>query len=242
MPKKTKKVEKVLTDYSQTTFLIERYYQIQEHRIALYSQVRALEKAGEKHDFVLGYAQQFEVMEKQLTKDIKNEVKNHPIFAWMKAQKGIGPILAASLIANIDIHKAEHISSVWKYCGQGVDLETGKADRRTKGKKISWNPFLKMTCWKIGESFVKVKGKYRTIYDTSKVFYQNKFPKEVKEGSRTLYTKGHIHAMSKRRAVKMFLSDMWLEWRKIEGLPISAPFMHRGDENFKFHDGTKPNV
>jgi len=52
-----------------------------------------------------------------------------------------------------------------------------------------------------------------------------------KDGKKTLYTKGHIHAMAKRRTVKLFLSHFWLEWRKLEGLPISEPFAHRGLAN-----------
>lgn len=209
------------------TFLIERYYSLQEHRITMFAQARELEEAGNSPDLVKGYAERFEELEKMIAKDIKNSVKDHPMFAWFKTVKGIGPILSASLIANIDITKADHTSSVWKYCGLSIDPETMKAERRKKGTKISWNPFLKTTCWKIGESFVKTKGKYRMIYDTSREFYDRKFPTEVKDGNKTLYTKGHKFAMAKRRTVKLFLSDMWVEWRKIEGLPVSEPFMHR---------------
>ena len=147
-----------------------------------------------------------------MEKYIHQEFRKHPMYRYLKGVKGIGPILGGALVALIDIEKAQHASSVWKYAG----LAPGQ--KRTKGQKIDYNPSLKVACWKIGEAFVKTKGTYRGIYDTSKLYYQHKYPE---------YTKGHIHAMSKRRAVKLFLSDFWAAWREHEGLPVSEPFVHR---------------
>ena len=72
----------------------------------------------------------------------------------------------------------------------------------------------------------------RKIYDTSKEFYQRKFPNEVKvEGTKIVkYTKGHIHNLAKRRCTKQFLANMWARWRQMEGLPVTPPFMHREDK------------
>lgn len=217
---------------NQVKFLIERYYQIQEHRIALGNQLRALEESEQEYKMIEWYFDQFHTIEKQIVKDVKKALKDHVMWKWLEDVKGIGPILAGGLLSTIEIEKADHASSVWKYAGLSVNPETGRGERRKKGEKISWNPFLKTVTWKIGESFVKVKGEYRQIYDTSKEFYQKKFPEEVKEkdSKRVLYTKGHIHAMSKRRSVKLFLSHFWAEWRKREGLEVSVPFAHRGED------------
>lgn len=218
-----------MKNQSEVTFLIERYYQTQEHRIAMGNQIFQLEEAGEPHEKLQEFFDQFHKIEKGIAKYLASALKDHPMWPWFQEVKGIGPILASALIANIDIAKAEHVSSLWKYCGLAVDLDTGEGEKRQKGKKITWNPFLKMTCWKIGESFVKTKGKYRHIYDTSKDFYKRKFPTEVKvkDSKIVKYTKGHIHAMAKRRAVKLFLSDLYIAWRTQEGLPVSEPFTHR---------------
>ena len=206
----------------ETTYLIERYYQMQEHRIAMGNQILALKKAEEETNPLEDYFERFHSIEKDIVKYLKSTVKSHQMAEWLEAVKGIGPVLASALLSTIDIKKADHASSVWKYAG----LAPGQ--KRQKGKKLDYNPFLKTICWKIGESFVKTNGEYRGIYDTSKEFYQKKFPKEIKEGKRTLYTKGHIHAMAKRRAVKLFLSNFWAQWREMEGLPVSVPFAHRG--------------
>ncbi|HWT40242.1 MAG TPA: transposase [Dongiaceae bacterium] len=99
-----------------------------------------------------------------------------------------------------------------------------------------WNADLKVVCWKAGESFVKVKGKetdvYGKLYDVRKAYETAKNDRfEYKEqAERILSTKrfgsdtdakaayekgqlpkGHIHARSKRYAVKIFLSH----WHRV---------------------------
>jgi len=267
MPKKkqpTPKPEEPTKDpfKSQHRFLIERYYLVQEHRIAIGNQINALrDYTDEPTDDQLQqtallqkYFDTYHDLEKQITKDLTLELKSHLMWEYLKATKGIGTILGASLISYIDIHKAQHASSVWKYAGLDV-AEDGEARSKRKEhlvpktytnregevintKGITFNPFLKKTCWLIGESFVKTKGTYRNVYNTSKEFYQKKFfmPKEIeyinaqgKKAKKTIYTKGHIHAMAKRRTVKLFLAEFWAEWRALENLPVSKPFMHRGE-------------
>lgn len=41
---------------------------------------------------------------------------------------------------------------------------------------------------------------------------------------RVQYSPAHIHARAERKTVKLFLSHLWLEWRKLEGLPITEPY------------------
>jgi hypothetical protein len=38
------------------------------------------------------------------------------------------------------------------------------------------------------------------------------------------YTKQHLHYRAIRKMMNTFLKDLWLEWREIEGLPISEPW------------------
>ncbi len=205
----------------ETKYLIDHYYQVQKHRIEMGNQISALQKSGEPTNPLDTFFDDMYKIEKNIVKYCQKSLKEHKMYEFLKATKGIGPILGSALVSLIDIKRAEHASSVWKYAG----LAPGQ--KRVKGKKLDYNPFLKTICWKIGEAFVKTKGEYRKIYDTSKEYYQRKFPDEKKEGKRTLYTKGHIHAMAKRRTVKLFLSTFWAEWRRVEGLEVSVPFAHR---------------
>lgn len=34
--------------------------------------------------------------------------------------------------------------------------------------------------------------------------------------------KGHIHAMARRKTMQVFIEDLWMAWRKIEGLPLNG--------------------
>lgn len=216
-------------------YLLDRYYQMQEHRIEMGNQIFALKKDGEEVNPLSEYFDRFYTLEKDIAKYLGTAVKDHVMWKWCKGIKGIGPILATALLTTIDITRADHASSIWKYAGLAPD------QKRKKGEKLDYNPFLKTICWKIGESFVKTKGEYRGIYDTSKEYYRRKFPEKIekvdskgkpiltKDGKKWyLYSDGHIHNMAKRRTVKLFLSHFWAEWRKREGLSVSEPFMHRG--------------
>ena len=215
-------------------YLINHYYQVQKHRVEMGNQIYQLKKAKENTNPITDFHKRLLDIEKDIVKFCRGEVKKHEMASWLKNVKGIGPILSSALLTTIDISRADHVSSIWKYAG----LAPGQ--RKKRGEKLDFNPFLKTICWKVGESFVKSKGQYREIYDSSKKFYQTKFPDKVlmvdgkgkpvltKLGKKQyLYSKGHIHAMAKRRTVKIFLSHFWAEWRKVEGLPVSEPFSHR---------------
>lgn len=48
--------------------------------------------------------------------------------------------------------------------------------------------------------------------------------KHGKEKFRVQYSPAHIHARAERKTVKLFLSHLWVEWRKLEGLPVTEPY------------------
>ena len=56
--------------------------------------------------------------EEDTTKIIKKYVHMHPMWdRFFKDVKGCGEVMAANCIAYLDIHKARHVSSFWKFCG-----------------------------------------------------------------------------------------------------------------------------
>lgn len=124
--------------------------------------------------------------------------------------KGIGPVLASGLIAWLyPIERFPKVSKLWSYCG----LAPGQ--KRKRGEKLNYNPRLKTLCWKIWNSFIKVKGKYREFYLKFKEDCKKKHPD---------WTKLHIHNYAGRKTVKLFLSHLWETWRKLEGLPVTEPY------------------
>lgn len=96
--------------------------------------------------------------EKYCAKRIEYLIQDVDIYKrWLKHQPGIGPILAGGMLAYAgDISKFDTISKLWAYAG--LHVVEGHAPMRKQGSTINWNPKLRTIAWKIGESFVKVKG------------------------------------------------------------------------------------
>lgn len=181
-------------------------------------------------------------MEKDSNNVIKNEVEKLEIWhKFFNNVKGCGPLMAAVCISYLDPYKARHCSSFWKYAGldvvvtensEGELISEGRCRRHTeeveytdkegnvKTKKgLTYNPFLKTKLVGVlGGCFVKSKGsEYNEIY----LGYKNRLLNTNKYKD---YSKGHINNMAIRYAVKMFLRDLWVNWRQVEGLPVTEPY------------------
>lgn len=229
-----------LTD-SEARYLVDTYYQMQDNRIRAHGQIRSMGETAEPHAAVRWFADNSEMMENQIKLALQKYVQSKPVGQWLMAQKGIGPVISAGLLAHIDIHKAQTAGAIWKYAG--ID----PTQKWEKGQKRPWNAQLKVLCWKAGESFVKVSGKedalYGKLYKERKEFEHKRneegYNKEValekakKVGKNTdaykSYSQGklppaHIHARATRYAVKIFLSHLHEVWRKSEGLEVPNPF------------------
>lgn len=121
-----------------------------------------------------------------------------------------------------------NVSKLWKFAG--LDVVDGHAPRRRRGKTISYNPRLRVICWKIGESFVKTKGFYRLQYEMfRKMEDEREFICEVckknhKKAKQCI--KGHRYARAKRKTVKMFIAHLFDQWYKLEGLTPPKPYVH----------------
>ena len=55
--------------------------------------------------------------ERDLRRAMLTALADHPAWPWMSRVKGIGPTLAARLLARLDVAKAPSPSSFWSYCG-----------------------------------------------------------------------------------------------------------------------------
>lgn len=224
----------------------ETYYALQKIRIQAQLRIKAFsaERKGQPRrldDFRAG-ALHFWLDDNLLSKeqDIKKEIagmlKTVPIWSeWLKSVKGIGPCLAGSLYAGIlDIGRFPTVSHLWAY--MGMDVRDGKAPKRTKGEKVDWNPFLRMTLYKITDSFIKQNAEkclYRRLYDEKKAYYQKQHPEPIPgKGKEVTYGPLHLHNMAKRYAGKIFIQHLWVKWRELEGLAVSMPwvFEHGGHD------------
>lgn len=233
----------------EARFLVDQYYAMQEDRIRAGHQVRALNESGEPHDVLRWLSGQSTTLENQIKRALTKFAESHPQGAWPLAQKGIGPVITAGLIAHIDITKAPTVGHIWRFAGLDP---TQKWD---KGQKRPWNASLKTLCWKIGESFVKVSGDpdayYGQVYVRRKLFEVDRNAsgalkeqaeaalKAKKIGKTTdaykAYSIGqlppaHLHARAKRYAVKLFLSHLHEVWYRQEygtAPPLPYPIAHQ---------------
>lgn len=211
----------------EARYLVDLYYQIQDDRKRAASQMRAMgtEEPHRLIDWVFGNMDTFE-------SDIKRALDRYSMSQkpgqWARSICGIGPVIAAGLLAHIDITKAPTVGHIWRFAGLDPTVKWGK------GEKRPWNAGLKVLCWKIGESFVKVSNPVLHPDDVyGQVYIARKEEEQARNESGALaeqaaaaltakrigkdteaykaYSVGklppaHIHARAKRYAVKLFLS------------------------------------
>jgi len=135
-----------------------------------------------------------------------------------------------------------------------IEKVSGHGVRHTKGQVSNWNARLKVTCWKVGQSFIKVGGYYRSEYDTYRRYLEDRqvsrgytiYRQEEDSGvyipyrwpgktppppppkpirKRPEWTAGRIHNMAIRRVVKLFLAHLWEAWRDCENLTTRPPYL-----------------
>src|SRR3972149_2476017 len=164
------------------------------------------------------------------------------IWDYLVKIKGLGDSgLTAQLLALIDdIGKFDTVSKLWAYSVGGVN-DDGRMTRTKKGdldeegnpKKSSVNLDLAALMYNIEDQFVRQRTfPYRDFYDQEKARLRELHPEPVAavKGENVpkgypwpkLFTDMHIERMTRRAMGKKFLRDLWIVWRKIEGLPISA--------------------
>jgi len=233
---------------SEARFLVDAYYQMQDARIRHDGQVRSMK--DEPHEILGWLAAQSGGLEDQIKRALDKYSASHPVGEWLRAVYGIGPVIAAGLLAHIDINRAPTAGHVWAFAGLDPTKTWGK------GQKRPWNASLKVLCWKAGESFVKQSGDEKCFYghiyrerkaleiernesgafaDQAAAILKNKKWNKTTDAYKA-YTIGrlppaHIHARARRYAVKLFLAHLHAEmYRRVLGKepPLPYPIVHLG--------------
>ena len=192
-------------------------------------------------------------LESNAKKELNRLLKSGPFYGhWLKDQKGIGPVLAGVLLSEIDIVRADTPSKIWAYCGIGV-FPDGTGQRRRKGEKANFNPWLKAKVVEVmADCFLKSKSPWADFYYNRKTRKENQLEQVCRgcegRGKRKSASddgeagavcsncegtggpapwgtgKAHRNRDAKRIMAKMFLREMWREWRTFEGLEVVAPY------------------
>jgi hypothetical protein len=213
---------------NEARFLVDAYYQMQDDRIRAGNQERTLSESDEPHGVIGWLSGQSATLEKQILRALDEYSESTELGRWARGVCGVGPVIAAGLLAHIDIAKAPTVGHVWRFAG------LDPTSKWEKGKKRPHNADLKRLCWLIGESFIKVSGRedgyYGRVYQERKRIEAAKNEageyaaqagaklEKFKIGKDTEafkhYTAGrlppaHIHARARRYAVKLFLAHYW---------------------------------
>lgn len=160
----------------------------------------------------------------------------YPVYTEFLADvKGVGPMMSAVIISELDPHKARYPSSFWRYVGLDVAGDGAGRSRRKehlvdivyidKDKKeatrkgITFNPFAKSKLVGVlAESFLRARdNKYADIY----YGYKHRLESHPKHKDKAV---GHRHKMAMRFMVKAFLADLHVKWRELEGLEVTTRY------------------
>lgn len=224
---KDERVASMTLGKDEARFLVDAYYQLQDNRIRSDGQVRSMSKDGEPHAVLQWLADMNRTLEDSIKAALDSYSMATPVGQWARSQMGIGPVIAAGLLAHLDITKANTAGAFWSYAGMDPRAQW------SKGEKRPWNAQLKVLCWKLGESFVKVSGNEKSFY--GRIYRERKALEmerneageyaaqaaakldKFKIGKDTdaykAYSQGklppaHIHARAKRYAVKLFMAHL----------------------------------
>lgn len=232
----------------QARAVIRTYYQEQQRRIGASHQARQLARVEEPHDLLDWISAQEAVIEQEIYKALRYFAAATTAGEWALGICGIGPVIAAGMVAYVDVEKAKTAGAVWRYFG----YEPGQ--RRVKGQKSNWNPTAKQILFHAGSSFVRQspeKSYYRRVYDERKAYeiakneagdYESQArvktytAAEAKTwAERGMLTPGHIEARVRRYIAKLFASHYhMMAYREHYGCepPLPYPIAHQGHVHF----------
>lgn len=221
----------------EARYLVDLYYQMQEYRKASDNQVRQLQKEDNKepHETLAFFANNFRTLERNIKSVLQVYAESKPIGQWMLSICGIGPVISAGLMANIDITKVQTAGQIQAFAGLDPTREWHK------GGKRPYNARLKTLCWKIGQCFIKVQNNEEDVYgkifairkayeiernekgelaDQAKAklerFNIKKTTDAYKWYSQGKLPPAHINQRASRYAVKIFLSHLFSVWYEME--------------------------
>ena len=182
------------------------------------------------------YEEWLKTVTKQVEKKVKELSKKDPLTAIALKVNSIGMITVAYCRVYIDLEKARHVSSVWKYAG----LHTASHKRYKKGETSGGNKKLRCVLWTMADSQMKQKNRnaaYGYLYDqvknklsisekitTSRIHNKEARKYELTEVAWKDTKPSHRHGAALRAIMKHFLADYWFVGRTLMGLSTDPPY------------------
>lgn len=235
--------------------LVREHERAQRERIRTGNQLSAAERGVMQHDettlaILVRLHGQYRQLEDALLDDVTRLARELPIYRQLRAVVGIGPTIAAQMLGLIDIARAQTVSALWRFAGQGLGRywrdEAGRIVAPVRGRRWDGGEIaIAQPEPEPGWVMVQVRDHpvagwllpYNkrlkvTCYRAGVSMLRSGSPyRLIYDQSREHYaraqpdwTDGHAHAASLRRMVKIFLSHLWERWRVAEGLPVRVHY------------------
>jgi hypothetical protein len=232
----------------EVRFIVSNYYDAQEMRKRGDMQLRHLGDKTDPSNLLSYWTDAQANLEKDLEKFLGQYVKMDPVGQWLVAQHGIKNIIAAGLLAHLNIEGMEVVSGFWRFAG--LDPTHRKWE---KGQKRPYNPHLKQICWHAGQCFMKTYNSPDSFYGK---LYKSQKDKVVarneagynKERAKIFFTKSaevkallkkgklpasNLDAQARNYAVKIFLSHLhvvmyWNRYHRAPPLPFAQDILKHG--------------
>ena len=120
-----KKISSIGVSREETRILVDNFYQMQDKRIACEAQLRSIIQEADgsiSHELLSWNYNQMKIMEDSYFQILDAISKSTRVGRWLREVKGIGPTLAAGLLAYFDIEKASSAGGFWSYAGLNDNL------------------------------------------------------------------------------------------------------------------------
>lgn len=228
----------------EARYLVDLYYTMQDYRKRSASQMRELGEAFEPNAVIAWSMETFETVEKSIKSALQTYAMSQVPGEWAMSIHGIGPVIAAGLLAHIDPARTTTAGKLWAFAG----LDPTR--KWEKGEKRPWNAALKRLAWIIGDSFVKhrnsPKDVYGKLYDYRKALEieRNEAGRFADQAATTLLERnirdkatravyasgklpdGRIDLRARRWAVKIFLAHyQHVAYEAQFGMPPAKPYV-----------------
>ena len=110
-------------------------------------------------------------LEERVESVMAQRVKQHPAWPWLSKVKGVGPQMAALLLAYLLPPKPEYGPSSWYKAGglyviQGEDGQShlNRYSHLKDGQRADWHPRLRRNLWLAGGCLLRAQGFYYSFY------------------------------------------------------------------------------
>lgn len=134
----------------------------------------------------------------------------HPTWPWLSSLHGMGPVLAARLLARLDVTCAATPSAFVAHCGLAPRRATPG-----RGAPPAYDRRAKVACHLIARSWLRNGGAYAEYYRAQR---------RRRDAQRPAWPPARRHLTALRAAEQAFLAHLWVAWREALGLPALAPY------------------